>query len=105
MRDNVGELALKNAKIRHQEPIIDDFDDKLLFEQEYRAWEFVVEESKESFIDGYRAAGGYTENDMIEFGRWIIQNSDFQHDSSWSKETAEYHLNEFKSIKEGNERK
>ena len=35
----------------------------------------------------------------IEFGRWIIQNQEIENTSSWSEDTANYYLKEFKKEK------
>lgn len=35
----------------------------------------------------------------IEFGRWIIQNQELENTSSWSEDTANYYLKEFKKEK------
>jgi hypothetical protein len=34
-----------------------------------------------------------------EFGRWIIQNQEIENTSSWSEDTANYYLKEFKKEK------
>jgi hypothetical protein len=36
----------------------------------------------------------------IEFGRWIIQNKEIENTSSWSEDTANYHLKKFKKEKD-----
>ena len=35
-------------------------------------------------------------SEALEFGRWIIQNPDFQNTSSWSLETAKFNFEQFK---------
>ncbi len=69
-KENVEMLALKNAKVRHTEPVKDDFERMLDFQQQFGAWEFMVDESKESFIDGYNtraASHPYSEEFVIGF--------------------------------------
>ena len=45
----------------------------------------------------------FTLEDMISFGRWIISNQEFENTSSWSKDTAIYHLNKWKSLQQPTE--
>ena len=40
---------------------------------------------------------------MISFGRWIISNQEFENTSFWSKDTAIYHLNKWKSLQQPTE--
>jgi hypothetical protein len=42
----------------------------------------------------------FTEDAMIEFGRWIISNPSFANTSSWSKDTAQYYLNNWQSLQQ-----
>ena len=42
----------------------------------------------------WQAERSYSET--LEFGRWIIQNPDFQNTSSWSLETAKFNFEQFK---------
>ena len=62
-----------------------------------------------SFKVGYKKALEFNKDklftleDMIGFGRWIIANQEFENTSSWSNETAVYHLNKWKSIQQPKE--
>lgn len=54
---------------------------------------------KEGFIEGAKWRAEQDKNkysEALEFGRWIIQNPDFQNDSSWSLETAKFNFEQFK---------
>ena len=58
---------------------------------------------EKGFIEGYQESvkwekeqGKNKYSEALEFGRWIIQNPNFQNDSSWSLETAKFNFEQFK---------
>lgn len=56
--EQIKQLAIKDAKIKHIEPIRSDYEDEdeEIFKRDFDSWEFMIDESMESFIDGYKAA-------------------------------------------------
>ncbi len=51
---------------------------------------------RKGFIFGAKWQAERMYSEALEFGRWIIQNPDFQNTSSWSLETAKFNFEQFK---------
>lgn len=100
----IAHLPLDNAPILEGVdllPAIKDKNDVVSLAKETTK-KYINEREKQTayleFIEGHTVAKNKYENDLIEFGRWVLSNPDFAHDSSWSKETASYHLNRWKKL-------
>lgn len=81
-KDKYGVFISKNADVKGQ---------------------LVIDTANAAFLSGMKEGARWQQkqnnNEALEFGRWIIQNPDFQNNSSWSLSTAKYNFEQFKKQK------